>query len=235
MISVIITAIALASTALVASTANATLPATCAEFDAAYKADKLTQYEEDCAGETTCLERQLDQLREAAMQRDPVFDPLQTDDQLKTHYGPGFVKAIIDGNVLNGVGLFVDFKSTFSYFENETTTLAPISIENDAVTINGKRCSAPLRPYLSLARRKALCNAAVDFLKVDHPQTTVDLGVCLEENSDFWIGNLSDDVNQAFIVVMREAQAPGEMPFMCSAAIDRATDEVAGIDCQVEE
>lgn len=223
------------SFAKVVAPAVASFPSSCSEVEEAYKADLITQYDEDCAGDSVCVARQIQQLREAAKERDPKFDATMSDEQLEEHYGPGHTKLLIGDRAFEGVSLFLDFKSIVSYYDTGTTSRSSLSFDADVTYVGGKRCSSPLKPVLSYVRRKNLCIEAVAALRADHPQVKVDLGICLDEVSDFWIGNLSDDPSQAVVVVMREPQDPGETQFMCSGAIERTTNTILGVDCQVPD
>ncbi|MEK7354940.1 MAG: hypothetical protein AAB250_00725, partial [Bdellovibrionota bacterium] len=131
---------------LLPQTSFAVLPQNCAELEAAYLADSISQFEFACFENADCLARQALQLREAAKERDSNFDPLATDQQLETKYGPSRTKLVIGTEIFDGVSLFVDFVSTSTYYVGDTTNRAPLSESDGVVFLAGKACGAPLAP-----------------------------------------------------------------------------------------
>jgi len=197
------------------------LPRECSEFEVAYQDDQISKFDDGCADDCATLHTL--QLRAAAKELDPSYDPSQADAQVETKYQPDRSKVVIGGDHLDGVTLFLDLKLKTAFFFGGTLNRAPISSENGGVSLNGATCESPLSPNLSSLRRKNLCKGSVEYLQQNYPQIQIDVDSCFGGNTDFWIGNLSDDVTQATIIVMRAAQRKGEMAFLCSSTFDRST------------
>lgn len=214
------------------ATAPASLPRDCAALEAAYAADSISQYDDECFGDGDCEARQTLQLREAARERDPKFDPTMTDEQIALRYGANRRKLVIGNDVFDGVGLFVDFVWSLSFYETGSTNRAPISYDDGVAILNGKSCSVPLAPKLTTIRKKNLCLASIDYLRTEEIGTQIEISSCLD--SEFRIENLSDDTTSATILFTRETER-GDVDLLCVGSVDRATDEVGGIECMIPE
>jgi hypothetical protein len=211
---------------------SAALPRDCAELEAAHAADVISQYDDECYGDGDCESRQILQLREAAKERDSKYDPTMTDEQLARRYGAGRRKLVIGTDVFDGVALFVDFVWSLSFFDTGSTTRAPISHDDGVTILNGKTCHVPLAPILSAGRKKNLCLASIEYIRSEEIGTQIEIARCLD--SEFRIENLSDDTSTATILFTRE-NPKGDVDLLCVGTVDRATDEVSGVECMIPE
>ncbi|MES2962896.1 MAG: hypothetical protein V4760_03330 [Bdellovibrionota bacterium] len=227
-------ALATAISFFVSTIAFAAPPRDCGELEKAYRADAISQYEEECFGDADCAKRQSVQLREAAKERDAKYDPTSSDEQLEIRYGAGRKKLVIGGEGFDGVSLFIDFMVSLTFFESGTATRAPISYDDGFVVIAGQRCATPLAPYLSPKRQRNLCEAASEYLRSEEIGTQIDVETCLDAQSEFRIENFTDSLEEATISFTRTSER-GDVDLICLGTVDRATDGVSGAECMIPE
>lgn len=221
----------LAALLAMTTTAYAAAPTTCADLEAAYKADLITEISFECFGDAACEKIQYQQLRATAADKAGPVDPSTTDQEMNEQFEPFYVKLFIGNDVFDGVNVSLGDNPFVSYFEDRTTNLISISSDDGSVSVGGKYCDVELAPYMSDARKKNACELIIADVNKQTPGTKFDLAACLLEETQFYIeGQARTD---AEIAISRNLADVGGGYFSCAARLDRTNDKVFDLDCEV--
>ena len=222
-------AIGLFSTLIFAPTAFSAGPLTCADLEAAYKADQITEVDFDCNGNAACEKLWAEQLRITAKEKGGFEDPATSNEDMKDQFEPIYTKLYIGSLVLDGVNVSLGENPVVSYFEAGTTTLNPLTSDDGSLAVGSNYCDVELAPYMSDVRKKNVCELVVAELKVTNPGTLLTVAACMDEDASFYIE--SQTKTSAEISVARNMNDLGGGYFSCTAGLDRTNDKVSNVDC----
>jgi hypothetical protein len=211
--------------------AYAAIPGTCAELEAAYKADLITSLEADCGGNANCEKLQAQQLRITAKEKGGFDDPSASDQDLRDQFEPVFTAVFIGNDVLEGVDVSLGDNPFVSFFIGGTTKLVSLTSDDGSISVGGKYCDVELGPYLSNVRKTNFCNQMVAQISSKYPK--FDLGACLNaaEDTSFYVDAQSK--GSAELSASRNLSDVGGGYFTCSAVLDRTNDAVTNVVCDV--
>lgn len=224
--------------AVFASQAFAAGPKTCADLEAAYQADLITETRFECNGNSSCEKLQAQQLRATVIDKsgmDPAEVAATSDQDLSDQFDPYFVRLQIGSEIFEGVNVSMGDNPFVSYFEKGTATLIEISSDDGSVSVAGKYCDAELGPVFSQTRKETMCAAVVAEVKRQKPSSKLDLVSCLaEDKSEFILDSDEAKPGVLGLYMSRNTQDLGGGYFTCTAEMVRSTNALSNIDCNVQ-
>lgn len=225
------------SASLFASSSFASAPLTCADLEAAYKADLITETRFECDGNSACEAIQAKQLRVTAVAKsgmDPAEVEATNDEDLSAQFDPYFVRLAIGKEIFEGVNVSLGDNPFVSYFEEGTTKLIAISSDDGSVSVAGKYCDAELGPYFSAGRKEIFCAAVVQEVKRKKPSSRLDLASCLDKDkSEFILDSDESTAGDLGLYMSRNTEDLEGGYFTCTATMKRSTNALSDIDCEV--
>jgi hypothetical protein len=223
---------------LSASASAATL--SCKQLVAAYKADQMNSEDFECS-DAACKARQLEQLRQTVKfhTEEDVSD--RSWEEL-AEYDAFFGKVHVGQVVLEYANIDLGDNSFLLYFEAGTSNYSGISTSDGTIDVDGEFCDDfAFEPIINLGRREALCRVIVPLVQTKLPQAKLDLHSCTTlDPVDSETGNKTNvyvrsfDRTQMELSVSRNMHDVGAGYFSCSAELNRLTDEVANVRCDIQ-
>ncbi len=240
--SMTVTGILAAASAASAATPE---PQSCSELRAAYRQDAMSEGKYSCArADRACNRRQEAQLRATVLSYEAATEAelrAMSRSQLWEQFDPIFSTIGVGERAYEVANIDLGDNSFQLLFFAGTTVFSGIGIADGSVQVQDKYCEVEFEPYTSKARLTNLCRGIVSKVEAARPDSRFNVDVCTSRRPvDSETGNVTQVIVESHTktrieyFVSRNLHDMGAGYFSCKATVDRRSDRVLRLSCEVK-